>query len=380
MAKSGPLIGTKVVEFAGIGPGPFVAMMLSDLGADVVRIDRKGAKSTNFLADTPYDVTARGRRSIALDLKSPMGREVALKLVAKADAIVEGFRPGVMERLGLGPETMLQSQPRLVYGRMTGWGQSGPYAKTAGHDINYIAISGVLHAIGLKDRPVVPLNFLGDYVGALVMVIGIVSGILHSRMTGVGQVVDTAMSDAAAYLTAPALGVLQAGFATERREENMLDGGRPFYGVYCCSDDKWITIGSIEPQFFALLMEKTGLAAEFAGRQHDKQLWPAMKTRLTEVFKTKTQAEWCAIMEATDVCFAPVLPFTEATRHHHNAARQTFVQEQGVTQPSPVPRFSQTPGVIQGPPPQAGAHSAELLEELGYTRDEVGELRRAGVV
>jgi len=380
MSSKGPLAGVRVLEIAGIGPGPFATMLLSDLGADVIRLDRKGVKSTNFTADTPYDATARGRRSIALNLKEPGAKDIALALIEKSDALVEGFRPGVMERLGLGPEAAWARNPRLVYARMTGWGQDGPYAQMAGHDINYIAISGVLHAIGLKDRPVPPLNLVGDYVGALVLVIGTIAAVLSARTSGKGQVVDTSMSDAAAYMLTTFQAMMQGGMWNDRREANSVDGGCPYYGAYRCSDGEWISIGSMEPQFYALLIEKTGLPAKFAKLQHDQASWPDLRKHLTDAFASKTRAQWCAIMEGTDVCFAPVLSMTEAHTHPQNTARGLFVKVAGVVQPGPVPRFSDTTCAVQGPPPKTGEHSLEILRELGFDKDRIATLQKAGAV
>src|SRR5678816_103381 len=343
--RQGPLTGLKVVEFAGIGPGPFCGMLLSDLGADVVRIDRKGGRG-----GAPSDVTARGRRSVALDLKSPAAIEACLKLMEGADAVFEGFRPGVMERLGLGPDVALKRNPKLVYGRMTGWGQTGPYANAAGHDMNYIAITGALHAIGTTDKPVPPLNLVGDFGGgALYLAFGLLAGVIQARETGKGQVIDCAMSDGAASLMAMFYGFKASGMWQGGRRNNTLDGGAHFYDTYQCSDGKWISLGSIEPQFYALLLEKTGIDDPEFQKQMDRAAWPGLHDKLAAVIATKTRDEWCAIMDATDVCFAPVLDLDEAPKHAHNAARKTFVEVAGVTQPAPAPRFLATPGKIQGP-------------------------------
>lgn len=368
--RQGPLSGLKIVEFAGIGPGPFCGMLLSDLGADVVRIDRKGAGRAS-----PSDVTARGRRSVALDLKQPESVEACLKLMAQADAILEGFRPGVMERLGLGPDVALKRNPKLVYGRMTGWGQTGPYAQAAGHDMNYIAITGALHAIGTKDKPVPPLNLVGDFGGgALYLAFGLLAGIIQARETGVGQVVDCAMSDGAASLMAMFYGMKAAGVWTNDRRANLLDGGAHFYDTYQCADGKWISVGSIEPQFYALLLEKTGIKDPDFQRQMDRAIWPDLRERLAKVIATRTRDEWSEIMGGTDVCFGPVLDLDEAPHHPHNAARQTFVEVAGVVQPAPAPRFSATPGAIQGPPPGIGAHTREALADWGFSESEIAAL------
>lgn len=368
--RQGPLNGLKVLEFAGIGPGPFCGMLLSDLGADIVRIDRKGSKG-----GAPSDVTARGRRSVALDLKNPAAIEAGLKLMEVADAVFEGFRPGVMERLGLGPDVALGRNPRLVYGRMTGWGQTGPYAHAAGHDVNFIAISGALHAIGPEDKPVPPLNLVGDFGGgALYLAFGLLAGVIQARETGRGQVVDCAMSDGAASLMAMFYGMKAQGLWSQNRRANLLDGGAHFYSAYRCADGKWVSIGSIEPSFYALLLEKAGIAdPDFAG-QMDRAAWPRLREKLAAVFASRTQADWCALLEATDVCFAPVLDMDEAPAHAHNASRATFVEVAGVTQPAPAPRFSLTPGAIQGPPPTIGADTRHALADWGLSSPEIEAL------
>ncbi|WP_334163105.1 CaiB/BaiF CoA transferase family protein [Phenylobacterium sp.] len=374
--RQGPLSGLKVIEFAGIGPGPFCGMLLSDLGADVIRIDRKGGRG-----GAPSDITARGRRSVALDLKSPAAIEACLKLMEGADAILEGFRPGVMERLGLGPDVALARNPKLVYGRMTGWGQTGPYAQAAGHDMNYIAITGALHAIGTKDKPVPPLNLVGDFGGgALYLAFGLLAGVIHARETGKGQVVDCAMSDGAASLMAMFYGFKASGMWQEERRANLLDGGAHFYDTYQCADGKWVSIGSIEPQFYALLLEKTGISDPDFQAQMDRAAWPKLHDKLAAVIATKTRDEWTAIMGGTDVCFAPVLDLDEAPRHPHNVARQTFVEVAGVTQPAPAPRFSATPGAIQGPPPAVGRHDREALLDWGFSGPDIDRLADAGAI
>jgi alpha-methylacyl-CoA racemase len=368
--RQGPLSGLKVLEFAGIGPGPFCGMLLSDLGADVVRIDRKGGRG-----GAPTDVTSRGRRSVALDLKDPAAIEACLKLMEKADAVFEGFRPGVMERLGLGPDVALKRNPKLVFGRMTGWGQTGPYAHAAGHDMNYIAITGALHAIGTPDKPVPPLNLVGDFGGgALYLAFGLLAGVIQARETGKGQVIDCAMTDGAASLMAMFYGMKATGMWQDGRRANLLDGGAHFYDTYQCADGKWISIGSIEPQFYALLLEKTGIEDPDFARQMDRSAWPDLRARLAEVIATKSQAEWTEIMGGSDVCFAPILTLEEAPKHPHNAARQTFVEVAGVTQPAPAPRFSATPGAVQGPPPAIGAHDREALTDWGLAPAEVERL------
>lgn len=364
--SQGPLSGVKIVEFAGIGPGPFCGMLLSDLGADVIRIDRPGDGRPGRAAD----VMSRGRRSIGLNLKDPKDVEVALKLLDKAEGLIEGFRPGVMERNGLGPDVVLKRNPKLVYGRMTGWGQTGAYSQAAGHDLNYIAITGALHAMGDGDgRPRPPLNLVGDYGGgALYLAMGLLAGIINVKNGGKGQVVDVAMSDGAASLATMFYGMKAMGVWTDDREANLLDGGAHFYDTYETKDGKWVAIGSIEPQFYALLREKAGLTGPEWDAQMDRGQWPELKAKLMNVFLTKTRDEWCAIMEATDICFAPVLSMTEAPKHKHNVDRQTFVEIEGVVQPAPAPRFSATPGAIQRRPAGLGEHTEEVLKDWGVAR------------
>jgi alpha-methylacyl-CoA racemase len=337
-------------------------MLLSDMGADVIRIDRKGGRSSQ------WDVTSRGRASVALDLKRPADVALALALLDKADALIEGFRPGVMERLGLGPEPVLARNPKLVYGRMTGWGQTGPLALAAGHDINYIALSGALHAMGRKDdTPAPPLNLVGDFGGgALYLAMGICAALFSARATGKGQVIDCAMTDGAASLMAMFYGMRASGLWTDERDANLLDGGAHFYDTYVCADGGMIALGSIEPQFYALLLEKAGLTGDPAfAMQMDKASWPALSEKLAAVIKTKTREEWCALMEGSDVCFAPVLSLAEAPDHPHNRARQAFVEVAGVVQPNIAPRFLGTPGAVQGPPPEVGADNATAPARWG---------------
>ena len=372
----GPLSGVKIVEFAGIGPGPFCGMLLSDLGADVVRIDRKGGGR-----GSKFDVTARGRRSVALDLKTPEAVEACLTLMEGADAAFEGFRPGVVERLGLGPEVALKRNPKLVFGRMTGWGQFGPLAHAAGHDINYIAITGALAAIGLDDKPIPPLNLVGDFGGgALYLAFGLLAGIISARATGQGQVVDCAMTDGSASLMSMFYGMLASGAWREGREANLLDGGAHFYGTYQCKDDRWVSLGSIEPQFYALLLEKAGLDDPQFKLQMSRDDWPELKSKLAAVIKTKTRDQWTALMEGTDVCFGPVMGLKEAATHPHNAARETFVTIDGVVQPAPAPRFSATPGAIQAPPPAIGADNEAALSDWGFAPSAIEALRAAGAL
>jgi len=362
---SGPLDGVKVVEFAGIGPGPFCCMLLSDMGADVVRVDRKGGRPA-FKNDIP----ARGRRHIALDLKDENGIAVALALIEKADVLIEGFRPGVMERLGLGPDEALKRNPKLIYGRMTGWGQSGPLAEAAGHDINYIAISGALHAMGRRhDTPAPPLNLVGDYGGgSLYLALGVCAALYESQKSGQGQVIDAAITDGAASLMSVIYGLRASGIWSDDRDANLLDGGAPFYDVYETKDGKFVALGALEPQFYALMLEKLGLAGDPAfAAQMDRTTWPSLSEKVATAVKTKTREEWAALLEGTDVCFAPVLSMAEAPEHHHNAARETFVEVGGLKQPAPAPRFSRTPAAIQGPPGANGEETAKILGDWGIS-------------
>ncbi|MBI1181368.1 MAG: CoA transferase [Alphaproteobacteria bacterium] len=382
----GPLQGIKVIEIAGIGPGPFCAMMLADMGADVVRIDRKsqeGRPGTTAGGNARYDVLNRGRRSLALDLKKPEAIETVLKLCEGADVITEGFRPGVMERLGLGPDEVFKRNPKMVYGRMTGWGQDGPYASVAGHDINYIALSGVLHCIGREgDKPVPPMNLVGDFGGGgMMLAYGIVCALIEAHKSGKGQVIDSAMVDGAALLMAPMYGLQQMGrWDGDRRGVNLLDTGAHFYEVYETSDGKYISIGSIEPQFYKLLLEKSGVDPDEFKDQMNRDKWRGYKEVLTKVFKTKTRDEWCAIMEYTDVCFAPVLSMNEAHAHPHNAERGTFVEVGGFRQPGPAPRFSRTRPEVRRPSPQPGEHNDEVLSDFGLSESDIAALKQAGAV
>jgi alpha-methylacyl-CoA racemase len=361
---SGPLQGVRVVEMAGIGPGPFCAMMLADMGADVVRIDRPGAG--NPAGSGRFDVNGRGKRTLALDLKDPAAIEQVLALVAGADALVEGYRPGVMERLGLGPDICLQRNTRLVYGRMTGWGQTGPLAQAAGHDLNYIAITGMLGAMGRPGRPPdPPLNLVGDYGGgAMMLAFGIACGLVEARRSGRGQVIDAAMSDGAALLGAMLWGMKASGAWSAQRGANLIDGSAPFYDCYACADGKYIAVGSIEPQFYALLLDKLGLAGDPGFMpQRDRSRWPEMKSRIAALFAERTRAQWCALMEGSDVCFAPVLDMDEAPDHPHNVARGSFVQIDGVTQPAPAPRFSRTVPEIRHAPSRGATRAEAVLAE-----------------
>ncbi|GGC57034.1 CaiB/BaiF CoA transferase family protein [Chelatococcus reniformis] len=342
-AATGPLKGIRVIEFAGIGPGPFAAGMLGDMGADVIRLDRKGSTFT------AQKFAGRGRRVVDVDLKDKGSIDAVLELLASADALIEGFRPGVMERLGLGPDVVLARNPRLVYGRMTGWGQEGPLALAAGHDINYISITGALAAMGpAAGPPMPPLNLVGDFGGgALYLVVGVLAGIVEAQRTGKGQVVDAAMCDGAVSLMQMFYEMSAAGRWNERREANLLDGGAHFYGAFECADGQFVSIGSIEPQFYALLRQIAGLEDADFDAQLDQSKWPALREKIAKVFKTKTRAEWCKLMEGTDVCFGPVLTMSEAMTYPHLTERGTFVEVNGVTQPAPAPRFSRTPSSIR---------------------------------
>jgi alpha-methylacyl-CoA racemase len=378
----GPLEGIRIVEIAGIGPGPFTGMMLSDMGAEVLRVDRAANVSGADPATPPKDPLARNRRSVGVDLKNPEGVETVLRLVEQADGLIEGFRPGVMERLGLGPDVCLARNPRLVYGRMTGWGQDGPLAQAAGHDINYISIAGALGPLGRKgEAPVPPLNLVGDFGGGgMLLAFGMACALVERQRSGKGQVVDAAMVDGAAALMSMMHGMLAMGLWRDERGVNLLDTGAHFYDVFETSDGEYVSIGSIEPQFYAELLEKTGLAGEDLPRQMDRAKWDENKERLRAVFKTKTRAEWCEIMEGSDVCFAPVLSMTEAYSHPHNVARSTFIEVGGVTQPGPAPRFGRTAPEVVRPPAHPGQHTDEALADWGLGADEVQRLRDAKAI
>ena len=377
----GPLEGIKIVEIASIGPGPMCAMLLSDLGATVLRVDRASAVGTEPAVPHKFATLHRGRQSIAVDLKNPEGVETVLQLVDGADGLIEGFRPGVTERLGIGPEDCFARNPKLVYGRMTGWGQDGPMAMAAAHDINYIALTGALHAIGTKETPVPPLNLVADFGGGGVyLAFGVVSALLEAARSGKGQVVDAAMVDGASSLMASAYGGFAAGSHLDERGVNRLDGGCHHYNVYETSDGKHISVGSNEPQFYALLIEALGLDMANLPPQADRAHWPEMKERIAAIFKTKTRAEWCEQMEGTDICFAPVLSLTEAPDHPHMKARGTFVEVDGVVQPGPAPRFSRTPGAVQSPPSIPGQHTDEALAAWGLSGERIAELRKSGAV
>ncbi|MGO4714632.1 CaiB/BaiF CoA transferase family protein [Bradyrhizobium sp. 2TAF24] len=380
--RKGPLSGLRVVEFAGIGPAPMTAMLLADLGADVIRIDRLQPSGLGIAKPKQFDFLARGRQAVAIDLKRPDGVACALDLVASADGLVEGFRPGVMERLGLGPDACLAVNPRLVYGRVTGWGQDGPLAAAAGHDLNYIALSGALHAIGRAGAPPTPpLNLVGDFGGGgLYLAFGMVCALLASERSGVGQVVDAAMIDGAATLMTSIYGMMGAGLHSEQRGTNILDSGAPYYDVYGCADGEYISIAPIEDKFCAELLARLGLDASTFPDVRDRANWPAARTILTETFARKSRAEWCALLEGTDVCFAPVLSAAEAPHHPHVRARGTFVEIDGAVQPAPGPRFSRTPPALPRSARQSQGDTAELLQRWAIAPERVAALRADGIV
>src|SRR5437660_8160537 len=384
-AAMGPLEGIRIVELAGIGPGPFCAMLLSDMGAEVIRVDRAaivGQDTDRDGNDARYNLLSRGRRNIAVDLKNAAGVDATLRLSERADALLEGFRPGVMERLGLGPDLCLARNPKLVYGRMTGWGQDGPIAHIAGHDINYIALSGVLHTIGeAGGPPVPPLNLVGDFGGgALYLAMGVLAGIISARVSGKGQVVDCSMVEGSASLMTMMYAALASGAWREERGRNRTDGGAHYYHVYETGDGEHVAIGAIEPQFYALLLKHTGLEDEPLPEQTDRAQWPEMQQRLARIFQTKTRAQWTQIMEQTDICFAPVLRMSEALSHPHNRARDSFVEVDGIPQPAPAPRFLGTPTQIQRPPARIGEHTDTVLKDWGFSADEIAELHHTGAV
>ena len=377
----GPLAGVRVLEFEAIGPGPFAGMLLADLGADVLVIDRPADSDLGLKRERWYDVMMRGKRAVTLDLKAPGAKEAALALAAKADALIEGFRPGVMERLGLGPEVALARNPKLVYGRMTGWGQDGPLAARAGHDINYIALAGVLHAFGRRgEAPVPPLNLVGDFGGGgMLLALGIACALLETARSGKGQVVDAAMVEGASLLAAMFSGFLAAQSWSEERGVNILDTGAPWYDVYETKDAEYVSIGAIEAKFYEDLLSRLGVAAQDLPGQHERTRWPELRELLRRKFKEKTRAEWCEAFEGSDACFAPVLTFSEARAHPHNKARQAFVEVAKVEQPAPAPRFSRTPGVVRRAPPERGEGGRAALSDWGFSGEEVERLRSAGL-
>lgn len=377
----GPLAGLRVVEVAGIGPGPFCAMVLADLGAEVVRVDRTTAVGGD-VSSARFDILSRGRRSVAVDLKSVGGAEVVLRLVEHADVLLEGFRPGVTERLGIGPQECLSRNPRLVYGRMTGWGQDGPFATAAGHDITYAAVAGALAHIGRVDQPPTPpLNLVADFGGGgMLLALGILAALHHVQGSGEGQVVDAAMVDGTALLMAPFFGASAMGFWSDRRGTNLLDSGAPFYDVYRCSDGRELAVGAIEPQFFAALLDVLGLSPDEVPPQNDQSRWPELRSILAAAIARLPRAEWVVLAEGTDACIAPVLTMREAQQHPHLVARATIVERDGVPQPAPAPRFSVTPAALPAPPAVAGQHTDAVLADWGFTDAERDALRASGTV
>jgi len=378
----GPLSHLTVIELAGIGPGPFACMMLADMGARVLRIDRAPTPSRGGLDDLMRNdsVVDRGRNSLSLNMKDPRAVEAVLRLVERADILVEGFRPGVAEKLGLGPEPCHARNPKLVYGRMTGWGQTGPLSRTAGHDINYVALTGALHAIGTAAQPLPPLNLVGDYGGGgMLLAMGVLAAHAQAVQTGAGQVVDAAMTDGAAVLMAAQYGLMAKGFWTDEREANFLDGSAHFYGTYACQDGRHVCVGAIEPQFYRQLLELCGITDSHFEQQWAQGEWAALRKKLALVFLARTRAQWCEVLEGTDACFAPVLSMNEAANHPHNVARNTFVQPDGVLQPAPAPRFDRTPSVLPPKAPRTGEHTQHLLAEAGYSPAEIDALVGAGV-
>src|SRR5437870_3061458 len=378
----GPLQGVRVIELAGIGPGPFAGMMLADMGAEVLRLDRLTRRPGRPALTPRFDVHQRGKRAVRLDLKGPQGVETALRLVERADCLIEGFRPGVMERLGLGPDPCLTRNPRLVYGRMTGWGQTGPLAQAAGHDIDYIALAGVLATIGRRGQaPTPPVNLVGDFGGGgMLLAFGLVCGLLEARRSGQGQVVDAAMVDGAALLASALYGYRAAGLWSDERGTNLLDTGAHFYEVYETADGKYVAVGAIEPQFHAELVRLTGLDFPADANHLDPAVWPATKERLAAIFRTRTRDEWCELMEGTDACFAPVLGLGEAAGHRHSRERGAFLELDGVVQPAPAPRFSRTPPPTPAPPAEPGASPESDLAAWGIAAPEVERLRSAGLL
>ena len=371
-----------MIELAGIGPGPMCTMLLADQGADVVRIDRLGPSGLGVAMDPRFDVNSRNRRSLALDLKSKAGIEVALRLIDGADVLIEGFRPGVAERLGLGPGDCLQRNPRLVYGRMTGFGQQGPLAQAAGHDLNYISLTGALHAIGPKGgRPVPPLNLVGDYGGgSLYLAFGVMAALFERQRSGQGQVVDAAMVDGAASLASIFYGLQAAGQWTGGLGDNLLDGGAPFYATYETADGRWVSLAPLEPKFFAEFARLVGLDERFVKRQYDRRLWPEMREAIEALMRSRTRDEWCTLLEGSDACFAPVLSFDEVARHPHMQARGTIVEVDGVPQPGPAPRFGRSQPAPLRAAPAIGQHNEEVLRDAGFTADEIEALRAAGTI
>jgi alpha-methylacyl-CoA racemase len=376
----GPLTGVKIIEMKGIGPGPYAGMLLADMGAEVIVVER-ASKTPGIAVPSEHDVNSRGKKSIALDVKSPAGLEALLALIDSADMVFEGYRPGVAERLGIGPDVCLQRNPKLVYGRMTGWGQTGPMSSAAGHDINYIAISGALAAIGNADKPLPPLNLVGDYAGgSLFLVMGMLAAYIEAAKTGQGQVVDAAITDGSASLMSLFYSMEKAGMWKNQRYSNFLDGAAHFYDVYETAEGKFVSIGPIEPQFYAIFLDKLELDPADFKEQHNPQLWPAMKAQLEAVFKTKTRQQWCDLLEGTDACFAPVLDMHEAPEHPHNKARDSFISINGMVQPAAAPRFSRSEAFSPQAPVKEGANTEQVLAENGFSAADIERLKSLGVL
>jgi len=377
--KKGPLAGIRVVEFVGVGPAPFAAMWLADMGADVLRLDRPGQRWNQ----TRADILNRGRQSLALDLKKPGAASIAMRLVAGADVVIEGYRPGVMERLQLGPDICLAANPRLIYGRMTGWGQSGPRAQMAGHDINYIASSGLLATIGTQQGgPVPPLNLIGDFGGgSMLLIAGILAALVERGMSGRGQVVDAAMAEGAALLGSMIWGYHNKGLWQAGRERNLFDGGAPYYRCYRCRDGGYVALGAIEQEFWQTFLDRAEIGDPLLrGSRSDRSLWPEMRARLQSVFLTKDRDEWAALMEGTDACLSPVLDFQEALGDAQAVSREAYADIDGAPQPAPAPRFSRTPGAIAGPSPMVGEHGREILAAAGYSESEIAAFEADGLI
>ncbi|NKI18728.1 CoA transferase [Spongiibacter sp. KMU-166] len=376
----GPLTGLKIIEIKGIGPGPYAGQVLADLGAEVIVVER-ASKPNSIALPSAIDVNSRGKKSIALDLRKPEGLETLLKMVEGADGIFEGNRPGVAERVGFGPDTCLARNPKIVYGRMTGWGQTGPLAHSAGHDYNYISLSGAAAAIGTPDKPVPPLNVVGDFAGgSLFLVIGMLSALLEAQKSGKGQVVDAAITDGTSHLMSMFHSMDALGLFNTQREANLLDGGTPFYGSYETADGKHLSVAPIEPQFFAEMIQKLGLPEKYIAEQNNQAIWPELKTALTQAFKTKTRDEWVDIFEGSDACVAGILTLKEAAQHPHNKARGTYVEVNGQMQPAPAPRFSRSQSDTPKPPSAEGADTKEVLGEWGFDDDAIASLEQAGVL
>ncbi|MGE0232175.1 MAG: CaiB/BaiF CoA transferase family protein [Flavobacteriaceae bacterium] len=378
----GPLHGIRIVEFAGVGPGPFCAMLLADMGAEVISVDRKVPHGLGIKKEPRFNPTTRSRDSMAVDLKTEEGRALVLRLLEQADGTIEGNRPGVMERLGLGPDVCLKRNPRLVYGRMTGWGQQGPMAKEVGHDLNYLALSGMLSMIGSKEQgPAIPLNLMADYAGGgLYLALGMLAGLLEAKSSGKGQVIDAAMLDGLGSLMTHQFGFIGSGRWVKERGANFLDGGAPWYNVYETKDGEWISVAPVEPKFYEVLLTAMGLDPASVPDQLDSGSWPALKKQFADIFRSKTRDEWCAIMDGKEACFAPVLSTDEAMAHPHMKARQAYVDVDGVVQPAPAPRFSRTPAAVRRPPPVPGENTDEILDAWGVTRAEREVLRKNGVI